>query len=150
MADMIPYVKTTDISSDVAQIIEAVQCSAYTAVDQILVIRNWLLGKRISDEDLAGTTKERYGVQIIVSLSKKLTAQYGKGFDRTSLYRFVQFYQMFPEIVATVRPQSSVDGKSEIVAAVRQQSSDSLNNIVGTVSPQCLDKHNGEIVGTVR
>ena len=134
MADMIPYVKTTDISSDVAQIIEAAQRSAYTAVDQILVIRDWLLGKRISEEDLAGTTKERYGAQIIVSLSKKLTAQYGKGFDRTSLYRFVQFYQMFPEIVA----------------AVRQQSSDSLNNIVGTVSPQCLDKHNGEIVGTVR
>lgn len=94
MADMIPYVKTTDISSDVSLIIEADQRSAYTAVDQILVIRNWLLGKRISEADLAGTTKERYGAQIIVSLSKKLTAQYGKGFDRTSLYRFVQFYQM--------------------------------------------------------
>ena len=123
MADMIPYVKTTDISSDVAQIIEAAQRSAYTAVDQILVIRNWLLGKRISEEDLAGTTKERYGAQIIVSLSKKLTAQYGKGFDRTSLYRFVQFYQMFPEIVAAVRQQSLESERTEIVAAARQQSS---------------------------
>lgn len=123
MADMIPYVKTTDISSDVAQIIEAAQRSAYTAVDQILVIRNWLLGKRISEEDLAGTTKERYGAQIIVSLSKKLTAQYGKGFDRTSLYRFVQFYQMFPEIVAAVRQQSLESERTEIVAVARLQSS---------------------------
>ena len=122
MADMIPYVKTTDISSDVSLIIEAAQRSAYTAVDQILVIRNWLLGKRISEADLAGTTKERYGAQIIVSLSKKLTAQYGKGFDRTSLYRFVQFYQMFPEIVAAVRQQSSGNDNSEIVASLRPQS----------------------------
>ena len=137
MADMIPYVKTTDISSDVAQIIEAAQRSAYTAVDQILVIRNWLLGKRISEEDLAGTTKERYGAQIIVSLSKKLTAQYGKGFDRTSLYRFVQFYQMFPEIVAAVRQQSLKSERTEIVAAVRQQSSgNDKSEIVASLRPQ--------------
>jgi predicted nuclease of restriction endonuclease-like (RecB) superfamily len=137
MADMIPYVKTTDISSDVAQIIEAAQRSAYTAVDQILVIRNWLLGKRISEEDLAGTTKERYGAQIIVSLSKKLTAQYGKGFDRTSLYRFVQFYQMFPEIVAAVRQQSLESERTEIVAAARQQSSgNDKSEIVASLRPQ--------------
>ena len=137
MADMIPYVKTTDISSDVSLIIEAAQRSAYTAVDQILVIRNWLLGKRISEADLAGTTKERYGAQIIVSLSKKLTAQYGKGFDRTSLYRFVQFYQMFPEIVAAVRQQSLESERTEIVAAVRQQSSGNDNSeIVASLRPQ--------------
>lgn len=122
MADMIPYVKTTDISSDVAQIIELAQRTAYRAVDQILVIRNWLLGKRIAEEELTGTSKERYGAQIIVSLSKKLIAQYGSGFDKRTLYRYVQFYQMFPEIVTAVRPQSSVDDKSEIVAAVRPQS----------------------------
>ena len=91
-------------------------------MDQILVIRNWLLGKRIAEEGLTGSSKERYGAQIIVSLSKKLTAQYGGGFDKRTLYRCVQFYQMFPDIVATVRPQSSVDDKSEIVAAVRSQS----------------------------
>lgn len=122
MANMIPYVKTTDISSDVAHIIELAQRTAYRAVDQILVIRNWLLGKRIAEEGLTGSSKERYGAQIIVSLSKKLTAQYGGGFDKRTLYRCVQFYQMFPDIVATVRPQSSVDDKSEIVAAVRSQS----------------------------
>lgn len=106
MANMIPYVETTDISSDVAHIIELAQRTAYRAVDQILVIRNWLLGKRIAEEGLTGSSKERYGAQIIVSLSKKLTAQYGGGFDKRTLYRCVQFYQMFPDIVATVRPQS--------------------------------------------
>lgn len=49
------------------------------------------------------------------SLSKKLIIQ-------SFLYRYVQFYQMFPENVATVQPQSSVDDKSEIVAALRPQS----------------------------
>ncbi len=27
-------------------------------------------------------------------------------FDKRSLYRYVQFYQMYPEIVGTVTPQS--------------------------------------------
>jgi hypothetical protein len=30
----------------------------------------------------------------------------GKGFDKSSLYRYVKFYQKFPEIVATASPQS--------------------------------------------
>ena len=55
---------------------------------------------------MEGTISERYGAEIIVNLSKELTNKYGKGFDRTSLYRYVKFYQTFPEIVATVSQQS--------------------------------------------
>jgi hypothetical protein len=38
--------------------------------------------------------------------ANQLTNQYGKGFDKRSLYRFVKFYQLYPEIVGTVSPQS--------------------------------------------
>ena len=33
---------------------------------------------------------------------KKLTKLYGKGFDRVSIYRYVKFFQTFPEIVSTL------------------------------------------------
>ena len=46
------------------------------------------------------------GEGIIEKLSEELTGKYGKGFDKRSLYRYVQFYQMYPEIVGTVTPQS--------------------------------------------
>ena len=71
--------------SDVSQIIEASQKAAYRSVNQILVLRNWLLGKRISEENMSGSNEERYGAQIIKGLAADLTSRYGKGFDCSSL-----------------------------------------------------------------
>ena len=42
--------------NDLSSIIESSRKSAYQTVDRILVIRNWLLGKRIAEEELSGTT----------------------------------------------------------------------------------------------
>ena len=46
-------------------------------VDRILVIRNWLLGKRIAEKELSGTHADRYGEKIISELARTLTKQYG-------------------------------------------------------------------------
>ena len=94
--------------NDLSSIIESSRKSAYQTVDRILVIRNWLLGKRISEE-LSGTHAERYGEKIVAELAEALTEQYGKGFDKTSLYRYIKFYKVFPKIVATLSQLSSVD-----------------------------------------
>lgn len=77
---------------------------------------------RISMNNMDGTRSERYGEGIIEKLSEELTGKYGKGFDKRSLYRYVQFYQMYPEIVGTVTPQSRLSDKKENVGAVTPQS----------------------------
>ena len=41
---------------------------------------------------MGGSRAERYGSGIIAELSEQLTRIYGKGFDKRSLYRYVQFY----------------------------------------------------------
>ena len=105
--DLLPYTKTDDVLKDSRQIIEAAQKKAYQTVNILLVERNWLLGKRISEEFMSGSSQDRYGKQIIADLSKKLTKLYGKGFDRVSIYRYVKFFQTFPEIVSTLSTQSS-------------------------------------------
>lgn len=46
------------------------------------------------------------GEGIISELADELTQKYGKGFDKRSLYRYVQFYQSYPEIVGIMTPQS--------------------------------------------
>jgi predicted nuclease of restriction endonuclease-like (RecB) superfamily len=74
----------------------------------LLVERNWLLGKRISEEFMTGDGQDRYGKRIISELSKELTTLYGKGFDKVSIYRYVKFFQKFPEIVATPWQQSKL------------------------------------------
>ena len=102
------YVKTASVFEDACNIIETAQKVAYSAVDLTLVHRNWLLGKRIVEEELEGKRTERYGKEIIVSLSEELTKEYGKGFDKSSLYKFARFYQMYPKIVDSASPQSGL------------------------------------------
>ena len=100
------FVKTDNILNDMCGIIESSQKAAYQAVNIALVQRNWLLGYRIASEELQGNERAEYGTELIKKLSKELTQNYGKGFDYSSLYKFVRFYKEFPEILDSVNPKS--------------------------------------------
>jgi len=121
MDDIILYPCSGDILKDASSIIESAQRYAFKAVDRTLVIRNWLLGKRIAEEELGGEGRAEYGRKTIASLSVFLSEKYGKGYDRASLYRYLNFYQMYPKIVATVRRQSQDNSDDEIVATAWRQ-----------------------------
>lgn len=95
------YQKSEDILNDIQNIIEVSQKEAYRAVNTILSQRNWLIGRRIAEEEFEGEKRAEYGANIIKKLSKELTAKYGKGFTKTNLYSFYMFYKYFPEIFHT-------------------------------------------------
>lgn len=102
------YVKTGSVFEDACDIIEIAQKVVYSAVDLTLVHRNWLLGKRIADEELNGESRAEYGAEVIKKLSKDLNAQYGKGYTKTNLYNFYSFYKMYPEIFHSESGKSNV------------------------------------------
>lgn len=60
---------TGDIFKDVQNIIEQTRNYAYQAVNVAMVQRNWLLGKRIADEELQGENRAEYGKEIIKRLA---------------------------------------------------------------------------------
>ena len=97
----VKYSNTRDILQDLRNIIEGARVSAYQAVNFTLVQRNWLIGRRIAEEELRGGDRAQYGLKIIKTLSRELTAEHGKGFTKTNLYSFYQFYKTFPEIFHT-------------------------------------------------
>lgn len=121
MSKGLEYQKTADIVADTSSIIETAQRTAYSTVNQVLVVRNWLLGRRIAEEELMSSGEENYGLQIIINLSEQLTKLYGKGFDRRNLYYCVRFYKMFPEIVNAVCSQSSNGGNASIMQTLSAQ-----------------------------
>ena len=106
-AIMDDYKKTDNILNDVQRIIEVSQREAYRSINTILSQRNWLIGYRIAEEELAGEKRAEYGTEVIKKLSKELTKKYGKGYTKTNLYNFYRFYKCFPEIF------HSVSGKSD-------------------------------------
>lgn len=102
----IAYHQSSDIVADARTIIDSAQAAARRAVNVTLVMRNWLLGRRIVEEELQGKGRADYGKQIVAMLSKELSSAYGKGFGKQELYKYVQFYNLFPEIVDSVSRQS--------------------------------------------
>lgn len=99
---------TNDIFKDVENIVEQARGYAYNAVNIAMVQRNWLLGKRIAEEELQGEDRAIYGKEIVKQLSLHLTNVYGKGFTQSNLYQFVQFYKFFPEIFHSVSVKSQI------------------------------------------
>lgn len=108
--DIIKTSNTGDIYKDAQNIIEQTRNYAYQAINTALVQRNWQLGKRIAEEEMQGENRAEYGKEVIKQLSDYLSKKYGKGFTKSNLYQFVQFYKSFPEIF------HSVSGKSTILS----------------------------------
>ena len=94
-------VYSPDFIREIKQIIAQARQKAYTAINSAMVEAYWQMGRRIVEQEQQGKDRADYGSQLLKSLSKELTAEFGKGFSLGSLYYYRQFYQTFPEIFAT-------------------------------------------------
>ena len=128
MREMIKYGNTNNLVDDVCGIIETAQSAAYRLTNTTLVLRNWLLGRRIAEEELHGNDRAQYGEEVIKRLAASLTEKYGKGFNKRTLYKFLQFYNTYPNFVPTASAQSEE------------------YDIVPTVTAQCLSWSQYEIL----
>ena len=68
----------------------------------------WQVGHRINQEVLGGE-RAKYGKQVVVSLAKQLTQEFGRGFSDKQLRRMMQCAEVFPEkdIVVSLMRQLS-------------------------------------------
>lgn len=66
----------------------------------------WNIGRCLVIDILA-REKAEYGKEIINEISTHLVNEYGKGFNRASVFRMIQFYQEYSdyEKVATLSQQ---------------------------------------------
>lgn len=86
---------------EIKQIVSDARGKAYSAINSAMVEAYWLMGKRIVEEQQQGNERADYGTELLKTLSKELTKEFGKGFSVGSLYYYRQFYVTFPEIFAT-------------------------------------------------
>ncbi len=75
---------------------------ANKAVNQLLTIRNWLIGYYIVVYEQNGEDRAEYDQKLLQTLSKKLDK---KGLSYRNLKLFRQFYQTFPKIGQTASAQ---------------------------------------------
>ena len=92
--------------ADLRQLIEQARETAAVAVNVGLTLMHWRVGQRIRAEVLAGQ-RASYGDEIVSTVSRQLTADYGRSFSRKSLRHMIRFSEAFPEaeIVSTLSRQ---------------------------------------------
>lgn len=79
----------------VTGVLDAARRRAYTAVNFAMVEAYWEIGRSIVRQQ-GGAERAEYGEALIRELSKRLTADFGKGFEERNLRFMRQFYLAFP------------------------------------------------------
>ena len=82
---------------DIRHLIETAREQTARAVNTALVGLYWHIGTRIR-QDVLQEKRAEYGEKIVDALSSQLTAEYGQGFGRRSLFRMIQFAEFFPDV----------------------------------------------------
>lgn len=108
--------KTSNIIDDVKQLIEQAKNQVAVTVNSVMSMLYWEVGNRINIEVL-GNQRAEYGKQIILSLSKQLTEEYGNGWSDKQLRHCIRFAEVYPEkeIVSTLWRQFTWSHLKEII-----------------------------------
>ncbi len=123
--------------STIEQTHQHFQQQASKAINVSLTLRNWLTGYYIVEFELHGEDRANYGDKLFDELANKLNSI--KGIDRRSLYRFKDFYSLYPQISQYFLAEQNssllpLSLNSSIVETLTPQLK--IAQIVGTVSPQ--------------
>ncbi len=95
--------------SDIKAIVYTAKQKAYQAADLFQVAANWLVGRRIVEQEQHGLERAEYGKRIIELASEALTAEYGKGYSLTQIKNFKRFYLLFRGLdIQQAQPAESV------------------------------------------
>lgn len=97
-----------ELVSDIKMLIEESKLQVSIAVNATITLLYWNIGKKINSEILKDQRAE-YGKQIVNTLSKQLTLEYGNGWGEKQLRHCIRFAETIPDkdIVYTLCRQLS-------------------------------------------
>ena len=95
--------------SDLKAIVYTAKAKAYQAADLYNVASNWLVGRRIVEQEQHGEARAKYGKHVIEIASLALTEEFGNGYSIVNLKSFRKFYLTFKylQIGQTLSAQSA-------------------------------------------
>ena len=95
---------SSHLFAEIREVLVTARRTAYKAVNFAMVTAYWNVGRLIVEDEQKGYIRAEYGKAILADLSKRLTDEFGKGFDERELRRIRQFYLVFPKWDA-LRPE---------------------------------------------
>ena len=92
--------------SDIKAIVYTAKQKAYQAADIYQVVSNWLVGRRIVEQEQHGQERAQYGKHIVELASEALTAEFGKGYSVVNIKSFRKFYLTFNNLLIGQTPSA--------------------------------------------
>ena len=89
----------------IGQVHAELAAQASRAVNTSLTLRNWLIGCYISEYELRGSDRARYGDKIIELLSERLMQAGVSRSEARELRRYRKFYLTYPSIRESLSPE---------------------------------------------
>ena len=86
----------TPLYQGIRDILLSAKTQARSAVNDAMVQAYWHVGRLIVEDEQGGERRAEYGKGVLSELSRRLSAEFGKGFSSTNLKLFRQFYLAFP------------------------------------------------------
>ena len=106
--------------SEIRAVLESARAGAYRAVNAAMVQAYWQVGRLIVEHEQGGRRRAAYGESVLEDLSRRLGADFGRGFDVRNLRYMRQFYLAFPTDGAS--SLGTADGKRNAVRSVFDRS----------------------------
>ena len=97
MTQDIDTIKSNNLYSEISLLINEARKQVATQVNTALLYTYWNIGKLIIEDEQAHQHRAEYGKQPLKELSKRLTADYGKGFSRANLQWMRLLYVNYPK-----------------------------------------------------
>ena len=94
------------IYQQIREVLMQARGRALQAVNTEMVVCYWQIGRLIIEEEQRGETRAVYGKGLIKELSVRLSAEFGRGFDKSNLWNMRAFFLGFPKIDALRRELS--------------------------------------------
>ena len=90
--------KETIFVNDLRTIVSAARDASYRMANLMQVAQNWLIGRRIVEQEQQGKIRAEYGKHVVELASQVLTKEFGQGFSETQIRNFRKFYLTFREL----------------------------------------------------
>ncbi len=88
----------TAIYTEIRSLIQTARSRVYRTINTEMVRVYWEIGRMIVEHEQLGAKRAAYGKELIVGLSEKLSAEFGKGFDERNLWYMRVFYLRYPKV----------------------------------------------------
>ncbi len=110
----------------VVALIEEARQKVASVANLAQVYTNYEIGRQIVEEEQGGKRRAEYGKQVLIDLSQKLTARFGRGWSVDNLEKMRRFFLLYSHVEISANPLRKSDGDEKSAKVLRISSGEDL------------------------